>query len=49
LAKILEFTGMSIIAVTFYISFPDRISYESFIVGAAFFLMGFLIEKFVLK
>ena len=40
---------MSIIGLTFYISFPNRISYETFIVGVAFFLMGFLIEKFVLK
>jgi len=40
---------MGVIAFSFYISFPYRISYESFIVGIAFFLIGFLIEKFVLK
>tara|TARA_B110000263_G_C15158590_1_gene441347 strand:- start:661 stop:786 length:126 start_codon:yes stop_codon:yes gene_type:complete len=40
---------MSIIAVNLYISFPSRMSYESFIIGIAFFIMGFLIEKFVLK
>ncbi len=40
---------MTIIAVNLYTSFPYRMSYESFIIGIAFFLMGFLIEKFVLK
>ncbi len=40
---------MTIIAFNLYISFPNRMSYESFIIGIAFFTMGFLIEKFVLK
>ena len=49
IAKILEFTGMTIIGVSLYISFPSRMSYESFIIGIAFFMMGYMIEKFVLK
>jgi len=40
---------MTIIALNFYLFFPGRISYESFIIGIGFFMMGFLIEKFVLK
>ncbi len=40
---------MSIIGVSFYMYFPYRMSYETFIIGIAFFVMGFLIEKFVLK
>ena len=38
---------MTIIALNFYLFFPDRMSYESFIIGIGFFMMGFLIEKFV--
>tara|TARA_Y100000996_G_scaffold145255_1_gene111758 strand:- start:1223 stop:1348 length:126 start_codon:yes stop_codon:yes gene_type:complete len=40
---------MTFIAVNFYVAFPGRMSYEVFIIGIAFFVMGFLIEKFVLK
>ncbi len=40
---------MTIIGVSLYISFPSRMSYESFIIGIAFFMMGYMIEKFVLK
>tara|TARA_Y100000994_G_scaffold243814_1_gene242708 strand:- start:117 stop:284 length:168 start_codon:yes stop_codon:yes gene_type:complete len=49
IAKGLEFVGMTIIAVSLYVSFPSRMSYESFIIGIAFFVMGYMIEKFVLK
>ena len=33
---------LKIIGVSLYISFPSRMSYESFIIGIAFFMMGFL-------
>ena len=49
IAKLLELTGMTIIGINLYISFPSRMSYESFVIGIAFFSMGLLIEKFVLK
>tara|TARA_B110000116_G_scaffold63387_1_gene54398 strand:+ start:181 stop:360 length:180 start_codon:yes stop_codon:yes gene_type:complete len=49
IAKSLEFIGMSILAISLYASFPSRMSYESFIIAIAFFSIGFLIEKFVLK
>ena len=31
---------MTIIGISLYISFPSRMSYESFIIGIAFFMMG---------
>jgi hypothetical protein len=40
---------MFILGVSFVISFPDLINWNFFIVGIAFFSMGFMIEKFVLK
>ena len=49
IAKFLEFTGLMIIGVSVYVSFPYRISYEILVISIAFFLVGFLIEKFVLK
>jgi len=49
LAKFLELIGMFIISVSFFISFPELINWNYFIVGIAFFCMGFMIEKFVLK
>jgi|TARA_X000001036_G_scaffold108884_1_gene102045 hypothetical protein len=49
LAKILELLGMFILGVSFVINFPELINWNFFIVGIAFFTMGFMIEKFVLK
>ena len=40
---------MLILGVSFVISFPNIINWNFFIVGIAFFVMGFMIEKFVLK
>tara|TARA_X000000368_G_scaffold399490_1_gene370517 strand:+ start:314 stop:442 length:129 start_codon:yes stop_codon:yes gene_type:complete len=41
--------GMFILGVSFVINFPDLINWNFFIVGIAFFSMGFMIEKFILK
>ncbi len=49
LAKILELLGMFILGISFVINFPELINWNFFIVGIAFFTMGFMIEKFVLK
>ena len=40
---------MLIFGVSFVINCPDLINWNFFIVGIAFFSMGFMIEKFVLK
>ena len=40
---------MIVIGISFFINFPDLINWNFFIVGVAFFAMGFMIEKFVLK
>ncbi len=40
---------MLILGVSFVISFPDIINWDLFIIGIAFFSIGFMIEKFVLK
>jgi len=49
IAKFLEFTGLTILGINVYLSFPYRISYEILVISIAFFTVGFLIEKFVLK
>ena len=49
LAKTLELIGMITIGVSFVISFPALMNWNYFIVGVAFFSVGFMIEKFVLK
>ena len=45
----MEFIGVLIIGVSFLYQFPDRMNYNYLIIGVAFFSLGFLIEKFVLK
>tara|TARA_B100001750_G_C15236666_1_gene460837 strand:- start:568 stop:690 length:123 start_codon:yes stop_codon:yes gene_type:complete len=40
---------MLILGTSFVISFPNIIDWNLFIVGVAFFSVGFMIEKFVLK
>ena len=45
----LQFSGMLIIGISFIVYFPDLINWNYFIVGVAFFSMGFMIEKFGLK
>ena len=40
---------MFVIGISFLTNFPDRMNYNYLVVGIAFFSMGFLIEKFVLK
>jgi len=40
---------MLILGVSFVINFPNLINWNFFIVGIAFFFMGFMIEKYVLK
>ncbi len=49
LAKFLELFGMITIGISFFINFPETMNWNYFIVGIAFFSMGFMIEKFVLK
>ena len=40
---------MFAIGISFIANFPNLINWNYFIVGVAFFSMGFMIEKFVLK
>ena len=40
---------MLILGISFVIKFPELIDWNFFIVGIAFFCMGFMIEKYVLK
>ena len=40
---------MITIGISFVINFPETMNWNYFIVGIAFFSMGFMIEKFVLK
>ena len=40
---------MITIGISFIINFPELINWNYFIVGVAFFTIGFMIEKFVLK
>ena len=40
---------MFTIGISFIVNFPNLINWNFFIVGVAFFSMGFMIEKFVLK
>ena len=40
---------MIVIAVSFFSKFPNRMNYNYLVIGIAFFSVGFLIEKFVLK
>jgi len=49
LAKILELIGMLILGVSFVINFPETINWNFFIVGIAFFSLGFMVERFILK
>ena len=45
----MEFIGMLVIGVSFLYQFPDRMNYNYLKIGIAFFSLGFLVEKFVLK
>ncbi len=49
ISKSMELIGMLIIGGSFISNFPETINYYYLIVGIAFFSIGFLIEKFVLK
>ena len=49
IAKILELIGMITVGISFIINFPELMNWNYFIVGIAFFSIGFMIEKFVLK
>ena len=40
---------MIIIGFSFLYSFPNRMSYDFLIIGIAFFSIGYLVEKFVLR
>ena len=40
---------MIIIGASFLSKFPNRMNYNYLVIGMAFFSVGFLIEKFVLK
>ncbi len=40
---------MIIIGGSFLYSFPNRMNYDFLIVGIAFFSIGYLVERFVLR
>ena len=40
---------MVVISASFIINFPKLMNWNYFIIGLAFFAIGFMIEKFVLK
>ena len=48
-AKSLEFTGLSIILIGFLIRLPDFMHWQDIIYGLAFFIPGWIIEKYILK
>ena len=49
IAKILELTGLTIIALGVIISFPNLMNPRLFLLAFCFFIMGILIEKFSLE
>ncbi len=49
MSKILELIGMLVIGLSFVKNFPKTIDWFYFLIGIAFFLLGMLVEKFVLK
>ncbi len=49
LAKFFELVGIGVLMWSFYIYFPDPMSYELLAYGSSFFVVGWIIEKFLLK
>tara|TARA_Y100000768_G_scaffold170296_1_gene127476 strand:- start:2052 stop:2240 length:189 start_codon:yes stop_codon:yes gene_type:complete len=49
LAKLFELIGIGVITYSFYIYFPDPMTYELLAYGSCFFISGWIIEKFLLK
>tara|TARA_Y100001970_G_scaffold46601_1_gene58807 strand:- start:4381 stop:4542 length:162 start_codon:yes stop_codon:yes gene_type:complete len=49
LAKFFELVGIGVITYSFYIYFPNPMSYELLAYGSSFFIAGWIIEKFLLK
>ena len=45
----MELIGMIVIGFSFLYSFPDRMNYNFLIIGVAFFSIGYLVERFVLR
>tara|TARA_B100000427_G_C15012910_1_gene379089 strand:+ start:224 stop:364 length:141 start_codon:yes stop_codon:yes gene_type:complete len=45
----MELIGMVVIGFSFLYSFPNRMNYDFLIVGIAFFSIGYLVERFVLR
>ena len=48
-AKFLEFVGLFIISIGFLVKFPLLMDPQFFGFGLIFFLMGWIVEKFILK
>ncbi len=49
LAKFFELIGISVITYSFYVYFPNPMTYELLIDGSSFFIAGWIIEKFLLN
>ena len=49
IAKFLEVVGMIIIGIGFIVNFPKLMDPRFLGFGTAFFLMGWIIEKYILK
>ena len=49
LAKFFELVGIGGLMLSFYLYFPDPMSYELLAYGSSFFIVGWIIEKFLLK
>lgn len=49
IAKFLELIGLVVLLVGFYKHYPDPMSYNVLIYGSIFFIMGWVIEKYILK
>ena len=49
IAKFLELIGLVILSVGFYNHYPDPMNYSVLIYAAIFFIMGLIIEKYILK
>ena len=49
IAKALEFLGLVIMLVGFFISFPKLMNPYFFIYGLTLFLIGWVIDKYILK
>lgn len=49
LAKIAQASGLTVIAVGFFLAFPRLINVKIFVAGALVFIFGWIVEAFLLK